>query len=165
MYATPMAEIQDQSGEGRRVMARARVEFEGFDEIIRRLSKVEGAAEKVTDKALRETHALVTHKIQQVFTTSNMPAKGRYWTGDTLETLRRDANVEWNGSVANVPVGFEIKGAGITSIFLTHGTPRHKPPMKAARGLYDAIFGAKTKQEVVEKQQEIFYSELAKLGL
>lgn len=133
-----------------------KLEFDGFDELLGGLSMLRQDVPKIAEDALRETHRIVTQNIEQAFTPSNMPAKGRYWSGKTLEKLRREANVEWNGDVASVPVGFEIKGAGINSIFLMYGTPRHKPPMKKARGLYEAVYGKSTVKAVQEAQEFIF---------
>lgn len=144
-------------------MARAKLEFEGFSEIAQRYIEYGANLRKGTEQALVATHEYVTANIEQVFTPSNMPAKGKYWTGSTLEKLRRQATVEWNGDVASVPVGFEIKEAGINSIFLMYGTPRHKPPMKAARGLYDAIYGKKTIENVRDIQEEVLYRGLENL--
>ena len=132
------------------------IEFEGFDEVVKRLKKLDGDIKGTTEKALRETHKIVTRKADDAMSKSHLPAGGKYSTGKTLETLKRNADIEWEGTVASVPVGFDIKDGGLASIFLMYGTPR----MDKNQTLYDAFYGRKTKNEVIKKQEEIFYEEI-----
>lgn len=140
-------------------MARMKVEFEGFDSVLAKLKKLDGDAKKVTEEALRETHKIVTDKAEQAMGASFLPAGGKYSTGETLKHLRREANIEWNATVASVPVGFDIKSGGLVSIFLMYGTPRMDPDKE----LYNAFFGNATKKEVMAAQEEIFYREIRRL--
>ena len=137
-------------------MAHLGLDFSDLDAWAKEIVAWGGKVKPTAEKALRETHRIVTDHIQAVMSPSNMPAKGKYWTGDTLEHLRRNAEIEWDGDVGSVGVGFEIKEGGITSIFLMYGTPRHKPPMKKARGLYDAIYGKKVREEIADAQATAF---------
>lgn len=55
----------------------------------------------------------------------------------------------------SIDVGFEMKtpqGTSLTSIFLIYGTPRQKP----VDGLYNALYGNKTKKEIASIQKNIF---------
>lgn len=140
-------------------MARMKLEIEGFDHIIRRITELEGNAKKVTEKALRETHSIVTAKAEKAMGNSYLPAGGDYSKGDTLRSLRRNAEIEWHGDIAQVPVGFDIDHNGLTSIFLMYGTPRMEPD----RELYNAFYGNKTKQEVIQAQENAFYDEIRRL--
>ena len=73
-------------------------------------------------------------------------------TGDTEESLKRNADVTWIGTAAEVEVGFDIDNGGLPSVFLMYGTPKMKPDRK----LYNAIYGAKTKKEIAELQEKEF---------
>lgn len=134
-------------------MAKASIQIEGFDAILRRLSGVEGAARKATEEALRQTADLVKHNVEQAMVKSNMPAGGKYSSGRTMEALVRNARVEWNADTASVSVGFDIKHGGLPSIFLMYGTPR----MKKMQKLYNAFYSAKTRKEITELQERIFF--------
>ena len=131
---------------------KTRIEFEGFDEVIARLTKLDGDIKGVTEKALRETHKVITHKAE----TAIAPHKQ---TGATERSLKRNAEIKWAGSEASVEVGFDISNGGLPSIFLMYGTPR----MKKDQNLYNAFFGNKTKKEVMELQERIFYDEIRRL--
>lgn len=95
-------------------------------------------------------------------------------TGKTTDNIIKAPKVVWDGTVAYIPVGFEIvgeSGTHLASIFLMYGTARHTPanqygkyPNKANKGvkadkkLYDAIFGSATKKEIAERQSEILHA-------
>lgn len=136
------------------------IEFEGFEEAIKRLEKLEGDVRTVTNKALKETHKIVTKKAEEAAQKQNLPAHGRYSSGDTLNSLKRDADIEWSGTEAKVPVGFSISKGGLPSIFMMYGTPRYMKNQK----MYNAIWSNTTHQEVLKAQEEIFYEEIRKLG-
>lgn len=131
---------------------KTRLEFDGFEEVIARLSKLEGDVKGITEKALRETHKVITKKAE----TAIAPHKQ---TGATEKSLVRNAEIKWAGSEASVRTGFSIRQGGLASIFLMYGTPR----MKKDQNLYNAFFGNKTKKEVTEIQENIFYDEIRRL--
>lgn len=136
------------------------IEFEGFEEAIKRIEKLDGDVRSITEKALKETHRIVTAKADESAQKNSLPAKGKYSSGDTLNSLKRDASIEWSGTEAKVPVGFSISKGGLPSIFMIYGTPRHMKNQK----MYDAVWGNKTHDEVLKAQEEILYEEIRKLG-
>lgn len=134
-------------------MARMKLEVKGIDEIMDRLKKLGVDIREVTEEALVETHSIVTEKAETVI-------KKHHLTGATEESLRKKPIIEWNGQVAQVKTGFDIKNGGLPSIFLMYGTPRMKKDQK----LYNAFFGKSTKDEIVEKQTDVFYEAIRKSG-
>lgn len=134
-------------------MARFRVEFDGLDELINRISKLDGNVKNVTEKALKATHAYITPKLH-----GDMSKHNR--TGRTDSSTAENAKISWVGDVAHVSIGFDIANGGLASIFLMYGTPRNKKDQK----LYNDIYGKTTTQAVRDLQQDIFYQELRKLG-
>ena len=81
------------------------------------------------------------------------------YSHETARSLKRTAAVEWNGTVAEIGIGFKISQGGLPSIFLMYGTPKIQPD----KNLYAAIYGSKTKKEVKTIQEDIFAEEIAKL--
>lgn len=129
-----------------------RLEFTGFEEMAERLDKLGGDLKKTTEKALIETHELLTPKIEEAFRQHDVK-----YSHDTMKSLKKDAKVEWNGSTAEIGVGFKISEGGLPSIFIMYGTPRMDPDKK----VYNAIYG--NKKKVRELQEKIFAEEIAKL--
>ena len=130
-----------------------RLEFSGFEEMAERLDKLGGDLKKTTEKALEATHEHITPKVKEAFRKHDIK-----YSHDTMKSLKKDSEVEWNGSVASVGVGFKISSGGLPSIFLMYGTPKIQPDKK----LYDSVYGNKTKKEVKALQEKIFAEEIAK---
>lgn len=126
-------------------MAKLGIEFDGFEKLIQKLEDVEGAAEQATENALIATHELITRNLQSAIAPHRR-------TGETEKSFKRNAEVTWIGTAAEVEVGFDIENGGLPSVFLMYGTPKMKPDRK----LYNAIYGAKTKKEIAELQEKEF---------
>lgn len=129
-----------------------RLEFAGFEEMAERLDKLGGDLKKTTEKALIETHNLLTPKVEEAFKRHDVK-----YSHDTMKSLKKDPKVEWNGSTAEIGVGFKISEGGFPSIFIMYGTPRMQPDKK----VYNSIYG--NKKKVKELQEGIFAEEIAKL--
>lgn len=141
-------------------MSKMSLEFDGFKEVIARLEKLQGDVRGATEKALTETHSIVTKKAEESARKENLPAKGEYSNGGTLDSLKRDATIKWSGTLASVEVGFNIEEGGLPSIFMMHGTPRNMKNQK----MYDAFYGKVTQNEVKQAQENVFYDEIRKIG-
>lgn len=135
-------------------MARKRIglEFEGFEEVISRLNKLNGGIKSVTEKALKESQSLVNSKAKAAIEPHRL-------TGKTEKSLSNVSEVEWQGTTASIKVGFNISSGGLASIFLMYGTPRMKKDQK----LYNAFYGKSTQKEIENTQKEIFYDAIRRL--
>lgn len=131
---------------------KAKIEFDGFDEVVSRITNLGGDVKGITEKALKETHKIITAKAEEAI-------KPHYKTGATEKSLNRDAKISWAGTIGSVEVGFDISNGGLPSIFIMYGTPRMKKDQK----LYNAFFGKSTKNEVMQAQEEIFNDEIRRL--
>ena len=134
-------------------MAKIKLEFEGFEEVIAKMTRLEGDVKGTTEKALKESHRVATANAERAIAPHRK-------TGRTEHTLQKQAKVEWSGTMASVDVGFDIHNGGLASIFLMYGTPRTKKD----QALYNAFYGAATRKEIHAIQEEIFRDEIRKLG-
>lgn len=130
-----------------------RLEFSGFEEMAERLDKLGGNLKKTTERALDATHEYITPNVTAAFEKHDIK-----YSHETMKSIKKDSEVEWNGSVASVGVGFKIADGGLPSIFLMYGTPKIQPDKK----LHDSVYGNKTKKEVKAIQEKIFAEEIAK---
>ncbi len=134
-------------------MAKLKVEFDGFDAAVKRLTQLEGSAKKATEEALVKSKRHVHQNLGAAMQPHNK-------TMETVRALKSDSTVQWVGSVASIGVGFDIAHGGLPSIFLMYGTPRMDKDQK----LYNAVYGTKTKKEVKKIQEEIFREAIRKAG-
>lgn len=131
---------------------KTRIEFEGFDEVLDRLKKLDGDIKGTTEKALKETHKVITANAKNAIIPHRL-------TGETEKSLVENPKVEWVGTEASIKTGFNIKDGGLASIFLMYGTPRMDKDQK----LYNAFFGSRTKKEIMKIQEDIFYEEIRRV--
>lgn len=137
---------------------RVGLQFSGFLEMAEKLDKLEGDLKKTTEDALRKSKAVVTTNLLEATQKSNYPAHGKYSTGGTRHSINAKKNVNWEGMIGEIKVGFDFEKSGLKSIFLMYGTPR----MQKVQAIYDAVYGRKTKTQVNKVQKEVFQEAIKK---
>lgn len=128
------------------------IQVKGFDEYMSKLDELGGSAamRRGVESALKASKDYVNPLISAAMASSNLPAGGKYSTGDTAHAIDKEMSVEWDGMIGSIKVGFDFKKGGLTSIFLMYGTPKMPP----VAGLKDAIYSAKTQREIKKLQEE-----------
>lgn len=129
------------------------LEFFGFEEVISRLSKLDGDIKGTTEKALKQSQKHITENLHKEM-------KKHKQTGYTEKSLVENPSVEWTGTVAKIDVGFDISNGGLPSIFLMYGTPR----MEKDQNLFRALYGSRTMKEIRKIQEDTFYDEIRRLN-
>ena len=125
------------------------LQFDGWEDYIAKLDDLGNTdlVKKGVKEALVESKKHVNPLIEKAM--NKLPAKGKYSTGQTKDSIDKDMTVEWDGLTGSINIGFDFEKSGMTSIFLIYGTPRMKP----VTGLKSAIYGNKVKKEVAEIQE------------
>ena len=130
-------------------MAKLKLEFDGLDKMIEDMHKIGANVKEVSETALKKSRDYVNENLRNAMAPHNR-------SGETIKSLK-DASVEWDGTVAKIPVGFDIKNGGMASIFLMYGTKVFGTPrVKKDTKLYSAIYGKKTKEKIKEIMSEEF---------
>ena len=134
-------------------MGRNRIglQFQGWEEYMSKLDQLGGsnAMKKGVEEALIESKKHVNPLIEKSM--GKLPARGKYSTGETKDSIDDTTDVVWSGMTGEIKVGFDFSKSGLKSIFLMYGTPRMKP----VSGLKSAIYGSKTKKEIAEIQEKV----------
>lgn len=128
------------------------LQFSGFAEMTARLDELQGDLQRTTEEALIKSKEIVTAKLLEATNKANYPKQGKYSTGRTRQSIDTTQNVTWQGTTAEINVGFDLKKSGLTSIYLMYGTPR----MAKVQAIYDAIYGSHVKAEIKRIQKETF---------
>lgn len=117
------------------------------------------AVKRAVQGGMLATKKQVNAEVTTAMQSGNLPAGGKYSTGDTMGHLNEKMTVDWEGNMARLKLGFNMEGGGITSIFLMYGTPRHAP----ASGLREAL-KEHPKKISRKKMQEACVKILERLG-
>ena len=128
------------------------LQFSGLAEMAARLDELQGDLQRTTEEALIKSKEVVTAKLLEATNKANYPAQGKYSTGHARQSIDTTKNVKWQGTTAEIDVGFDLDKSGLTSIFLMYGTPR----MAKVQAIYDAIYGSRVKAEIKRVQKETF---------
>lgn len=128
------------------------LQFSGFAEMAARLDELQGDLQRTTEEALIKSKEVVTAKLLEATNKANYPAQGKYSTGRTRQSIDTTKNVTWQGTTAEINVGFDLERSGLTSIYLMYGTPR----MAKVQAIYDAVYGSRVKAEIKRIQKETF---------
>lgn len=131
------------------------LQVNGIEDYMAKLDELGGAdaMRRGVESALKASKQYVNPKIEAAMATSNLPAGGKYSTGNTKESIDKDMSVDWQGMTASIKVGFDFSKSGLKSIFLMYGvngTPRIAP----VKGLRAAIYGPKVTKEIAQIQAE-----------
>lgn len=111
-----------------------KLETSGFEEAIRRLENLGGDVKQAVSDGLTDAAAKIAIDTEKALTAPSLPARGKYSSGDTKKSIVRDQRVEWDGSIAYIPVGFDFSKPGAGGFLIT-GTPRMSPD-KALHRIY-----------------------------
>ena len=107
---------------------------------------VEKAKESV-EKHLQEVGDKISKDTLEAVQKANLPAGGRYSTGETEQSVVRKPAVTWDGGTASIPVGFDFSKPGAGG-WLISGTPKMQP-YTALRKMY------KSKKYMADRQTEL----------
>ncbi len=128
------------------------VDFGNFRDYLNKLEDLAGedGLKKGVEAGLKSAKQYVNQELKAKMSKSNLPAHGKYSRSITINSIDKDFNIEWKGSVASTKVGFDFHKSGLTSIFLMYGTPK-MPPVP---GLYEAVYGRAAKSKIRKLQKE-----------
>ena len=122
---------------GRKTM---RLDTSGFEHFLIELDELGGNVKSAAEYALKHAAVMVQNQTVIALADKNLPAGGKYSTGETLKSVIHFPKVEWDGDVASVPVGFDFDKPGAGGFLIggrreIAGTPR-MAPNRELRSIY-----------------------------
>lgn len=130
--------------------------FEAYAETIDRLG---GSLQAIFTDALEQAAETVRDDTIDAIAPANLPARGKYSTGDTAASVVQDVSVTWSGPIGEVPVGFDFSKPGAGGFLIT-GTPRMAPDY----ALEDMFVRKKYMRQIQEDMMQIFVDAVHDLG-
>ena len=96
------------------------------EDLLAELEAMGGSVDKAVKDALGQAADTVLDDMKDAVVKSKMPAGGKYWSGQTAESIVTDTAVRKNGTEYWIPVGFDFDKPGAGG-FLIVGTPWVEP--------------------------------------
>lgn len=124
------------------------IDFKNFSDYAEKIDKLGANLKSVFSKAMEEAAEKVQQDTIAAIQPVNLPAKGRYSTGDTLNSVIRDPKTKWEGSVGEIPIGFDKTKPGAGGWLIT-GTPKMRPDYALEK-----IYGTKRYENELKKTIE-----------
>ncbi|MCR5652228.1 MAG: hypothetical protein K6F88_00340 [Ruminococcus sp.] len=125
-----------------------RLDTSGFTEMLTKLDNLGGNVKAATVEALTKASETITRSTENALENQNLPAHGKYSTGATKRSIIRNPEVEWDGDVASIPVGFDFSKPGAGGYLIT-GTPRMQPDRELNR-----IYKQRRYMAIIQKGME-----------
>lgn len=132
-----------------------RIKFQlgGFDELIEKLDELQADIKPILTEALEDAGEDVGVETYEAMDKANLPATGKYSTGDTVDTIVRHPKVEWSGQIAEIGMGFDKLKPGAGYLLIT-GTPRMKPNPELERIFARKGYSSKLNKQIGETLNE-----------
>lgn len=100
--------------------------YSQFNDLLTELDGLGGDLKPVITDALEQAAETVEEDTKEAMAKANLPAGGKYSTGETEKAIVENAKVEWSGTIAEIGIGFDFGKPGAAGYLIT-GTPRMKP--------------------------------------
>ena len=111
-----------------------KLDMSSYKELIMELDSMDVDVKSVIGRLMREAAFKISLDTKHAIAAANLPAGGTYSIGTTGRSINYFPQVEWEGNIGSVPVGFDFSLAGAGG-FLISGTPRMAPD-EALRKMY-----------------------------
>ena len=105
------------------------IDFSNFADFAERLDKLNADLTKIIGDAMEQAAETVQDDTRDAVATANLPAGGKYSTGDTESSIISNPTVKWSGSLGEIGLGFDKTQPGAGGFLIT-GTPRMEPDRK-----------------------------------
>lgn len=102
------------------------IDFSAFADLAEELDNMGADLKKVFTDVMEQEGEDVQIETLEAIAAANLPAKGIYSIGDTRNSIDLYPKVTWEGSVGELPLGFDKTKPGAGGWLIT-GTPRMAP--------------------------------------
>ena len=124
------------------------LDFSNFAEYAGRLDELNADLKEIFQDAMEQAAETVEWDIMDALADANLPALGKYSQGATEASVIRDAKVQWQGMLGEIPIGFDKTMPGAGGWLIT-GTPKMRPDYKL-----EDIFSRRSYERKIKKQIE-----------
>lgn len=131
------------------------IDFSNFEEYAEMLDNFGADLKEIFTDAMEQSAETIQDDTIAAMSAANLPAGGKYSQGDTVESIIRDAKVDWQGSFGEIGLGFDKTKSGAGGFLIT-GTPRMRPNWELEK-----IYGSKKyERQIVKDIEQLLQDEI-----
>lgn len=129
------------------------VDYSNFSDFAERLEKLNGDLQKIIGDSMEQAAETVQDDVRDAVASANLPAGGKYSTGETEASIIADPRVQWSGYLGEIGLGFDktVPGAGG---FLITGTPKMAPDHELNSLFFSKKYAKKINDQITEELQD-----------
>lgn len=132
-----------------------KLDTQGFTEYGEKLDALGADLRSIFTDALEQAGETIGEDTLDAVAEGNLPAGGKYSTGETKAAVIQSPRVEWEGTTGSIGVGFDFGKPGAGGFLIT-GTPRMRPD-KALNQMYK---GKRYMKKIQQDMADIFNDEV-----
>lgn len=132
-----------------------KLDTQGFTEYGEKLDALGADLRSIFTDALEQAGETIGEDTLDAVAEGNLPAGGKYSTGETKAAVIQSPRVEWEGTTGSIGVGFDFGKPGAGGFLIT-GTPRMRPD-KALNQMYK---GKRYMKKIQQDMADIFNDEI-----
>lgn len=132
-----------------------KLDAQGFTEYGEKLDALGADLRSIFTDALEQAGETIGEDTLDAVAEGNLPAGGKYSTGETKAAVIQSPRVEWEGTTGSIGVGFDFGKPGAGGFLIT-GTPRMRPD-KALNQMYK---GKRYMKKIQQDMADIFNDEI-----
>lgn len=132
-----------------------KLDTQGFTEYGEKLDALGADLRSIFTDALEQVGETIGEDTLDAVAEGNLPAGGKYSTGETKAAVIQSPRVEWEGTTGSIGVGFDFGKPGAGGFLIT-GTPRMRPD-KALNQMYK---GKRYMKKIQQDMADIFNDEV-----
>ena len=129
------------------------IDFSNFADFAEKLDKLNADLTKIIGDAMEQAAETVQDDTRDAVATANLPAGGKYSTGDTESSIISNPQVKWSGSLGEIGLGFDKTQPGAGGFLIT-GTPKMHPDYKLVEIFRSKKYVKKINEQITEELQD-----------
>ena len=128
------------------------IDFSCFEEFAEELDGLGADLKGIFTDIMEQEGETVAEDTKEAVAKSNLPASGKYSTGDTQKTIVMQPKVEWSGNLGEMGLGFDKTQPGAGGFLIT-GTPKMKPDYELEKIYARKTYANKMQKDIMEYLQ------------
>ena len=135
------------------------IDFKQFEEYGEKLDKLGYDIQQTIGDTMEKAGRQVQDDVAAAVEHGNLPAHGKYSTGETAESVISDVSVQWSGMIGEMPLGFDKTKPGAGGFLIT-GTPKMQPDKALAKIFHSKKYKSDIVKAIREELQRLIDSRL-----